>query len=186
MARRKSKGKNLVLSFVDIEKAYFNGVPNRNVHLVLPKELGVPSSYVAYLERCVYGTRDAGAIWEACYADALLEMGFVRGMASPCCFPHPSRNLCVVVHGDDFTCLGPRLDILWYEDSLAERFEIKRRGQISKSEGCVQEIRILNRILRLTADGLRYEGDPRHSELLVKALGLTDASSVLTPGQKRA
>ena len=144
----------------------------------------MPSSYAAHLKRCVYSTRDAGAIWEDCCADALVGLGFVHGMASPCCFQHPSRNLCVVVHGDDFTCLGPRLDILWYEDSLAERFEIKRRGQIGESEGCVQEIRILNRILRLTADGLRYEADPRHSELLVKALDLTDASSVLTPGVK--
>jgi hypothetical protein len=90
----------------------------------------------------------------------------------------------VVVHGDDFTCLGPKKSIVEYEDQLASRFEIKRRGHIGESEGCIKEIRILNRILRLTDEGLRCEADPRHAEMLVKALGLDNASSVLTPGIK--
>ena len=92
------------------------------------------------------------------------------------------RGLRVVVHGDDFTCLGPRVEVRRYEDALAERFEIKRRGHIGEDEGCVREIRILNRILRLTQDGLRYEADPRHAELLVKALDLTNSAD--TPGVK--
>ena len=174
----------IVLSFVDIRKAYFNGIPKRNVHLAFPKELGVPDHLVAHLKRCVYGTRDAGAIWEECYANALVEMGFTRGVASPCCFHSPDRRLRVVVHGDDFTCLGPKAEIIKYENELASRFEIKRRGHLGEFDGCVREIRILNRILRLTDDGLRYEADPRHAEMLVRALDLASASSVLTPGVK--
>ena len=111
--------KEIVLPFVDIKKAYFNGVPRRNIHLAFPKELGVPDHLVAHLKRCVYGTRDAGAIWEECFADALVEMGFTRSVASPCCFYHEGRNLHVVVHGDDFTCLGSKSDIIWYENELA-------------------------------------------------------------------
>ena len=95
-----------VLSFVDIKKAYFNGRPKRNVHLAFPKELGIPENFCAHLKRCVYGTRDAGAIWEDCYADALVDMCFERGTASPCCVHHPEWNVSVVVHGDDFTSLG--------------------------------------------------------------------------------
>ena len=49
------------------------------IHLAFPKELAIPDHLVAHLKRCVYGTRDAGAIWEDCYATALTEMGFVRG-----------------------------------------------------------------------------------------------------------
>ena len=37
----------LRLSFVDVRKAYFNGVPKRNVFMQLPKEMGLPSHYVA-------------------------------------------------------------------------------------------------------------------------------------------
>ena len=159
-------------------------MPRRNAHLAFAKELAVLDHLVAHLKRCVYGTRDAGAIWEDCYASALTDMGFERGTASPCCFYNPSQRLRVVVHGDDFTCLGPRAAIMDYEDQLATRFEIKRRGLIGEFDGCIREIRILNRILRLTEFGLRYEADPRHAEMLVKALGLSSASSVLTPGVK--
>ena len=109
-------------------------------------------------------------------------MGFVRGVANGCNFYHSARGLRVVVHGDDFTCLGARADVLWYEDALAEKFEVKKRGHIGEGTGCVKEIRILNRILRLTDQGLRYEADPRHAELLVQALDLTN--SVTTPGVK--
>ena len=154
------KSKEVVVSFVDIKKAYFNGRPRRNIHLVFPKELGIPSHLVAHLNRCVYGTRDAGAIWEDCYADALQECGFTRGVANPCCFHHPDRNIMVVVHGDDFTAVGARSDILWYEDSLESKFQIKRRGHLGFADGCVHEMRILNRIVRITDEGLRYEADP--------------------------
>ena len=63
-------------------------------------------------------------------------------------------------------------DIIWYENELAARFEIKRRGWIGESSDCMREIRILNRKLRLTEAGLRYEANPRHAEMLIRALDL--------------
>ena len=74
------------LSFVDIRKAYFNAIPKRNVFMSLPKELGLPGRWVAKQVRCVYGTRDAGALWEDTYRDALEATGFMSGVASPCIF----------------------------------------------------------------------------------------------------
>ena len=81
-------GMPLQLSFVDIRKAYFNGIPKRNIFVRLPKELGLGAGTVAKLDRCMYGTRDAAGIWETCYSDALTQMGFTAGDASPCCFYH--------------------------------------------------------------------------------------------------
>ena len=180
------KKRDMVISFVDVKKAYFNGIPRRNLHLVFPKELGIPPHLVAHLKRCVYGTRDAGAIWEDCYADALVEFGFQRGVANPCCFYHTTRDIMVVVHGDDFTALAGREDVLWYENMLETKFEIKRRGHLGEGSGCVQEMRILNRIVRLTKDGLRYEADPRHAEMIIKAMDLEGSNSLSTPGIKES
>ena len=90
----------------------------------------------------------------------------------------------VVVHGDDFTAVGAKADILWYEAQLETKFEIKKRGHIGFSDGCVREMRILNRIVRLSDDGLRYEADPRHAEMMIKAMDLSSANPVLTPGVK--
>ena len=86
---RKRDGQHLKLSFVDIRKAYFNGKPVRSLYVRLPPELGLPKGVVGKLERCMYGTRDAGAIWESCYVECLTGMGFVQGVGSPCCFEHP-------------------------------------------------------------------------------------------------
>ena len=149
----------------------------------LPPELGLPKHFVAKQTRCVYGTRDAGMIWEQCYRDALENIGFVSGVSNPCLFHHPTRDLTIVVHGDDFTALGTDHDLDWYTAELEKVFEIKVRGRLG--EGTADsEIRILNRIVRVTPEGVRFEADPRHLELLARSLGLEGASSVLTPGVK--
>ena len=171
------------LSFVDIRKAYFNGIPKRAIFMDLPRELGLGREYVAKLVRCCYGRRDAGAIWEDCYRDALEAMGFQSGISSPCMFHHKSRNLSVVVHGDDFNALGIATDLNWYESELAKFFEIKIRGRMGPGGDC-EEIKILNRILRITDQGLTYEADPRHTDLLLSSMNLTESNSVATPGVK--
>ena len=181
---RYRREENLQLSFVDIRKAYFNGIPKRPVYMALPKELGLPANLVGKLVRCAYGTRDAGAIWEDTYRGALEQMGFQSGIASPCCFFHPTRALHLVVHGDDFTTLGCKADLDWMENELATHFELKIRGRLGENCEGPQQIRILNRIVTLTDEGLLYEADPRHVDLLSQSLGLTSANSVLTPGVK--
>ena len=167
----------------DIKKAYFYAPATRDVYVDLLPERAQPGM-CAKLHNSLYGTRDAALNWAQAYSDVLIGMGFTKGLSSPCTFFHKVWDIRTVVHGDDFTCLGPRAAIMAYEDQLATRFEIKRLGLIGEFDGCIREIRILNRILRLTEFGLRYEADPRHAEMLVKALGLSCASSVLTPGAK--
>ena len=133
----------------------------------------------------MYGTRDAGAIWEQCYVDCLINLGFTQGVASPCCFYHEKWDISVVVHGDDFTALGTDEALDLYEAGMKKAFEIKIRGRLGTDEKDDKEIRILNRILRITPKGLEYEADPRHVELLAKALNLENCKPVATPGLKR-
>ena len=111
-------------------------------------------------------------------------MGFVSGAASPCCFHHPDRDISVVVHGDDFTAMGLDADLDYYETELAKNFELKIRGRLG--EGCKgdNQIRIVNRIITLTPPGVTYEADPRHVDLLVESMGLSQSNSVSTPGAK--
>ena len=158
--RKDAKGRPLELAFIDVKKAYFNAVPKRVIHLVPPKELGLPAGYVARLRRCAYGTRDAGLLWEETYSDRLTDMGFTRGTASPCVFVHKKRGLRCVVHGDDFTLLGCRSELLWFEKTFTEHVEIKLRARIGESHDCDKSITILNRVLKLEPWGLSYEADP--------------------------
>ena len=185
-SKKVRRGKKLKLSFVDIRKAYFNGIPTRNLYVRLPAELGMPKNVLGKLVKCMYGTRDAGAIWEQCYANCLIDLGFKQGVASPCCFEHKEWGVAVVVHGDDFTALGTDEALNLYEEGLKKAFECKIRGRLGTDKGDMKEIRILNRIVRITEDGLLYEADPRHVELLAKALGLSECKPVSTPGIKQA
>ena len=84
------------------------------------------------MERCVYGTRDAGSIWEAVYVEALTAAGFLQGRSSPCCFWHPLWGVSVVVHGDDFTALGTDAGLDTYEHALSRSFDVKLRGRFGE------------------------------------------------------
>ena len=74
------------------------------------------------------------------------------------------------IHGDDFTTSGSDSNLSWYEETLGKRFELKIRGRIGVGCPGDNEIRILNRIVRITDVGLEYEADPRHVDLTTESL----------------
>ena len=183
-SERTRNGKPLQISFIDVKKAYFYGIPERALYVRLPPELGLSRKFVGKLVRCMYGTRDAGAIWESCYATALINLGFQQGGASPCCFYHAEWGVSVVVHGDDFTALGTPDGLDKYEQGMLKTFECKIKGRLGTGPDDCKEMRVLNRIVRVTDEGLLYEADPRHAEMLIKDFQLEDAKEVVTPGVK--
>ena len=96
----------------------------REVYVDLPPEQSVPGM-CSRLNRCLYGTRDAPARWEAFLAEQLALMGFIRGKASPCCFQHASRDLRCIVHGDDFVFVGPDPELKWVTRQMEKSFLLK-------------------------------------------------------------
>ena len=68
--------------------------------------------------------------------------------------------------------------------ALGKSFELKIRGRIGIGVEGSNDMRILNRVVEVKEDGINYESDPRHVDILLKSLGLTSANSVLTPGVK--
>ena len=69
----------LQVSLVDISRAYFNAMIEREVFFELPPEAGYGRGHVGRLVKCLYGTRDAAQGWEGTYRGALEELGFKRG-----------------------------------------------------------------------------------------------------------
>ena len=101
-------------------------------------------------------------------------------------FFHPERNLRLVVHGDDFTILGGEADLDWFRRSISDKYEVKFRGRIGPGEGDDKSIRILNRVVEWTEDGISYEADQRHADLIVQKMGYSEESNgVVTPGEKK-
>ena len=165
---------------MDARKAHLHATVDRLIYVDLPPEARKPGM-CARLRRCLYGTRDAPARWEAFLAAALCKMGFVQGLSSPCCFHHREKQLRCVVHGDDFMFAGPAAALAWAETAMNEQFLMKVVGRLGPDKGDMSELRVLNRVLRWTAKGIAYEADPRHAEILMAGL-LGASRPATTPG----
>lgn len=90
-------------------------------------------------------------------------------------------NILTSVHGNDFTTVGSKADLDWFRQQLESKHELKESSRLRPGKDDVKEGRILNRIVRRTAEGITYEADPRQHEKFIAALGLEGARSVGTP-----
>ena len=62
---------------------------------------------------------------------------------------------------------------------------MKVRGRLGPGEEDMKAIRILNRIIEWTREGLWYEADQRHAEIIVKEMGLEEGKvKSEVPGDK--
>ena len=173
-----------VVMVADVSRAFFEAPVQRRVCVELPPELRKEDKdEVGLLIKSLYGTRDAAANFQKEVRKFMVSCGFRVGLYSASTFYHRARSLKVVVHGDDFIIVGQREAVAWFRQRLAERFEIKTKV-IGNEADEVAEARVLNRILRRTAQGWELEADQRHAELIVNALGLAEAKTVSTPGEE--
>ena len=89
----------------------------------------------------------------------------------------------MTVHGDDFTSSASTKNLEWLKRKFEEKFEVTAK-LLGPEVGQEREIRVLNRVIRWEADGLVYEPDQRHAEMIIREFGLEGAGSVLTPGTR--
>ena len=135
------------------------------------------------LNRSLYGTRDAAMNWAKAYTQLLVENGFTVGRANPCNFYHAEREISLTVHGDDFTSTARERDLKWLERLFASKFEAKTE-YLGPAARHSKRVRILNRVIAWNEDGITYEADQRHAEIVVRELGLEGAKAVSTPGSR--
>ena len=81
----------------------------------------------------MYGTRDAPQIWAKEVQKVMEGLGFAISMFQPSVY-HPSKDLNVVVHVDDFLCSGEMKELEWLYDNLAQKFELKKSLIMKDSE----------------------------------------------------
>ena len=95
---------------------------------------------------------------------------------------HVESNIMLGVHGDDSTSLGYASGIVWYRERVMGRFEGKVKGRIGPGRKDGKAMRVLNRLVHWTNEGIEYEADQRHAEIIIQESGLKeDSKSVNTP-----
>jgi hypothetical protein len=170
----------------DVKRAYFYAPAVREVYVEICPEDRIEGEgdVVGLLQYSMYGTRDAAQNWQGEFSGTLLALGFTRGKSSPCLFWHKEKCIRTFVHGDDYVSTGEAGALQWLKAGLEEKYDMKTQvlGEGNEYE---KEARILNRLLQWhDGVGISYEPDPRHSELIIKQMGLEGAKSVNTLGVK--
>ena len=182
---RLSSTPKMKLMYADVSRAYFYAKAVRPVYVVLPAEdfCEGDEDRCGELVMSMYGTRDAALNWSTEYTKTLTESGYVQGRASPCLFYNVKLDVAIMVHGDDFVAIGDDKGLGDARKVLEHCYKLKVEI-LGEGKGCVKEVRILNKIVRHTSEGIEMEADPRHAELVVRELGLEKAKTFNTPGTK--
>ncbi|CAE7348384.1 RE1 [Symbiodinium sp. KB8] len=187
---RSKHGRLLRLGSCDISRAHFYGSPKRNIYVKLPPEEGASDDECGLLCKSMYGTQDAPSIWQTHYTQVLTEAGWKRGRSNGAVFFHPLLDARVLVHGDDFFCLGDDATQEALDRTLRDAYELKRTGTIGIEVEGSKRISFLNRVIRLeTIEGRHcavVEADSRHAELLIEELGLKNGKGVETADVKKS
>jgi len=107
--RRCRKGGMYKMMFVDVKKAHLNAKLEEGEHhyVRLPKEAGAAEGKVGRLKRWLYGMRGAAQGWEKEWQSKMESIGFVKGKSTVAVMRNEKEDIQLVVHGDDFTFLGP-------------------------------------------------------------------------------
>ena len=94
---------------------------------------------------------------------------------------HSELDMRLAVHGDDFTVLGSGCSLDKFREYVNTCTQVKFKARIG---GAGKEAtRILNRVVQDTKEGLEYEADQRHAEIVIRDMGLkADSKGVGTPG----
>lgn len=179
------RSERFIIMSTDIKRAYFHAPATRPIFIEIPREDREPGDegMVARLNLSLYGTRDAAMNWTKCYTELLVNNGFSVGKANPCNFYHGNRQVSVTVHGDDFTSTGRERDLKWLERIFTSKFDTKTE-YLGPGSHHQKTVRILNRVISWDDDGITYEADQRHAEIVVRELGLEAGRPVTTPGSR--
>ena len=118
----------------------------------------------------MYGTLPAAAGWQHLVQKVAEDIGLLCSSNCPCGLGHSSRELDMVVHGDDFIVAGCGADLDWLSQKHNEKFELVQKARLGP--GHDSEATVLNRCVTYNDSGLTWEADPRQAELAVAELGL--------------
>ena len=177
-----TKAGDMEVMINDVSKAYFYTKISHDVYIEFPPEDEFASpGIIGKLVLAMYGTQDGAKNWQETLSQHLSDLGFVRRICFSSVFHHIEKGLCTTVHGDDYMSAGPASRLDWLEAELAKKYQIKtqRIGKARHAEG-----QVLNGVVRWSQEGWSVEADPRHVELILENIGLTEGKGVVTPSVK--
>lgn len=100
-------------------------------------------------------------------------------------FHNEKTQVRVVVHGEDFTFSGTKVELNRMKGKMEEWYDIKNKGMMGSGETDIKEVTISGRRVRWTQDGIEYEADEGNMTKLMKVEGLEeDSKTAVGPAVK--
>ena len=170
---------------LDFKRAFLYGDAERELFIELPDddERKDGGNNVGLLQKAMYGTRDAPAVWQRLVQRILCGIGFRASRTAACVYYNVTTGLKVVAHVDDFLVTGPRLELEKLRKKLQEEFEVDG-DIIGLGAGEVASGKFLGRQIRATREGLEWEADEKLVRTLIDEFGEKGTAGVETPGMK--
>ena len=172
-----------MLMLLDISRAHLHSPHARAVFVTI-------DGRVYKLLKAMYGRRDARAAFDRKVLDVMNLMGVSLGKFSICDGYRKVLDTLVrlVRWGDDFSLSGRRALCNAFQDELGKHLLVKTTAVMGPNVDMddVQEAIHLNRLLRPyppdAEGGERWEleADPRHVEILVSQMGLSNESEAVS------
>ena len=144
--------------------------------------------YVKFLRKCMYGTVDASARWQAHYAQILNEHEFVPGLSTPSLSAHVERDIRLLVRGGDFTVEMPTHEEKRFESVLFSKYDGMCTGKFHSDGHTAMEASLLNRVMQWDSTSGKaefLEADTRHVAMVLRDLGLVKSTPFVTLVAKR-
>ena len=170
------------VGIIDIRRAYFYAKARRKIHIESPTEdwQHGDEDHAAALDMSLYGTLDAGQNWSLEVWHFLRSIGFRKGTASTSNFRHVDRVINVTVHRDDFLVTADSENLWWVMKEVHKKFEAET-CVLGPEKGLDREATCPKRKLLWSAEGIRYEPDPKHASIIMEETGTENSKAVTTP-----
>ena len=81
------------------------------------------------------------------------------------------------MYGDDFTVLGAEEQLDWFRKRIKQRYEVEFKARLGVEEQDDRSVFLLNRTIQWDANGISYEADQRHMEIILRDLGLREQTN---------
>ena len=141
--------------------------------------MGNDAGMVGLMKKSMYGTRVAASNWERDWQESVEKWGFQLGLSSKNLFHHKEHKVSGLTHGDDFVLTGPTERLMEFKNEMMKVYPTKAK---IINFGSTESIKTLNRRLHWGKEGIVYQHDPRHVDVLVKELGLDNGNTVQIAG----
>ena len=171
-------GKRRQLMVLDVKRTFLHADALTQTYVKPPHLRDTERCWL--LKNCMSGTLPAPAGWQHLVQKVGTDIGLLSSSNCPRAFGHSTRDLDMVVHGDDFIVAGDGAESDWLLQKLNDKLELVQKARLGP--GYDSEATVLNCCATYSDSGLTWEADPRHVELAVAELGQHAARPQTSPG----